>query len=113
MLRCLYASDYGPPAPGFDPGAAATAAFGSAYADAHRRDFAAAQNAYALQAVKRKLDRGESVVWCEQGYGWTHDPPVEIFFAIVIAMTVPYAVMRLMRRLGVYPAVRRRPFQPE
>lgn len=112
-MRCLYASDYGAPTTGFDPGAAAAAAFGGAYAAAHRRDFATAQNAFALQAVKRQIDRGEAIVWCEPGYGWTHEAPAEIFMSVVAAVAVPLFVMRLARRFGARAAPWRRPFHPE
>lgn len=101
MLRCLYASDYGPPDPGFDPLLASRSSFGAEFAQAHRTELATAHNADALQAVRRKIDRGESFVWCDQGYGWTHDPPVEAFFVIVTAVVLPYALIRLMRRLGI------------
>lgn len=114
MLSCLYTSDYGPPDPSFDPIAAAAASFGSGWADTHRAEIATAQNAYALQAVKRKIDRGEPFVWCEQGYGWTHSAPIDGFFIVVIALVLPYALVRLMRRLGlpIGACWRQRPAEP-
>jgi hypothetical protein len=97
-MLCLYAADYGPPDPSFDPFAVAGPL--SALQQAHRAEIAAARNLGQLEAIKRKIAKGEQVVWCEQGYGWTHDAPIEGFFSVVTVLVLPYALFRLLRRFG-------------
>ena len=72
-------------------------------------ELATAQNIGQFEAMQRKLAKGEAIVWCDQGYGWVHDPVIEGFFAIGAALLFPLALFRLMRRLGFLRA--RRPKQ--
>jgi hypothetical protein len=98
-MVCLYASDYGPPDPAFDP-----------FADngrllkgfePHVHELATARNLAQLQAMERHLQRGEEVVWCDQGYGWAYQQPVNDFFIFaVIAVVLPYVALRLLPRIG-------------
>jgi hypothetical protein len=105
-MSCLFASDYGPPQPGFDPlagGFVPIAGF-----EAHRNALAAAQNPGQLQAMERKFAKGESVVWCDNGYGWVYDQKVgDLFGAIVAFVIIPWLVMRIApraaERLGLKP----------
>ena len=98
-MRCLYASDYGPADPAFDP-----------FADhgrllqgfeSHVYELATARNFAQLQAMERQLQRGEAVAWCDQGYGWVYQQPVNDFFIVaMIVVVLPYAALRLLPRLG-------------
>lgn len=67
-MSCLFASDYGPPQPGFDPPAQDGALIRGF--EAHRAALKTAQNLGQLQAMERKLAHGDSVTWCDNGYGW-------------------------------------------
>jgi hypothetical protein len=97
MTSCLYRSDYGPPEPGFDPLAAARSAACPRHFDA----FAGAQNAGQFAAVKRKLDRGESVIWCDQGYSWTYAPVLDAAFVLaMLFLALPVAVLRAGAKRG-------------
>ena len=93
-MTCLYASDYGPADPGFDAladGGRLLRGF-----EAHASELARAQNLGQLEAMERQLQRGQSIVWCEQGYGWVQGPAVEGFLAgFTILVVLPYAVKRL------------------
>lgn len=95
---CLYRSDYGAPDPGFD----ALAGHGALIAGfaAHRAVLAQAQNLGQLEAMERRLDRGQPILWCDQGYGWTEAPSVTAFFyVILVALILPWLVLRVLPRL--------------
>jgi hypothetical protein len=101
-MRCLYSSDYGPPDPSFEAFADGVVPDGLTRSDI--AVLATAQNIGQFEAMQRKLAKGESIVWCDQGYGWVHDPMIEGFFAIGAAVLFPLALFRLMRRLGFFRA---------
>lgn len=92
---CLFASDYGPADPTFDP----MAGDGQLLLgfEAHHAQLAQAQNLGQLEAMKRKLQRGETIIWCDQGYSWVYARPVDYFFGFVaVAFILPYLAMRLL-----------------
>ena len=97
-MTCLYASDYGPADPAFDPlagGGLLLSGF-----ESHRPELARAQNLGQLQAMERQLQRGESIAWCDQGYAWAQGPAVEGFLiGFSMLVVLPYAVKRLAPRL--------------
>ena len=97
-MTCLYASDYGPADPAFDPlagGGRLLRGF-----EPQRSELARAQNLGQLQAMERQLQRGESVAWCDQGYAWAEGPAVEGFLVgFSLLVVLPYAVKRLAPRL--------------
>ena len=97
-MTCLYASDYGPADPAFDPmadGGQLLRGF-----EAHRSELARAQNLGQLQAMERQLQRGESIAWCDQGYAWAEGPAVGGFLVgFSMLVVLPYAVKRLAPRL--------------
>lgn len=98
-MSCLFASDYGPPAPGFDP-LAGNGQLIAGFA-AHRAQLAAAQNLDQLQAMERSFARGDSVTWCDNGYSWVYDQKVEFFFGAILAFVIlPWLVMRVAPALG-------------
>jgi hypothetical protein len=98
-MSCLFASDYGPPTPGFDP-LSGNGRLIAGFA-AHRTQLAAAQNLGQLQAMERKFARGETVTWCDNGYGWAYDQKVGDFFGAIIAFVIlPWLVMRVAPALG-------------
>jgi hypothetical protein len=101
-MRCLYRSDYGPPDPKFEAFSDGIMPDGLTRSDV--AVLATAQNVGQFEAMQRKLAKGEAVVWCDQGYGWVHEPVVEGFFAIGAALVFPLALFRLMRRLGLLRA---------
>ena len=104
-MRCLYRDDYGPPDPSFDPGADA-GAFLRGF-EVHRAELMLAQNAGQLAAMQRQLARGESILWCEQGYGWVSGPRVDLTLAALgIAVLLTYLLMRILP--WARAAVRRR-----
>jgi len=104
-MSCLYRSDYGPAMPGFDP-LAGNGAQIAGY-ESHARELATAQNPGQLAAMKRAFDRGETVQWCDQGYGWTYDPHLAMFFGIVLVVFVlPYLLLRFIPSLRRGPARR-------
>jgi hypothetical protein len=98
-MSCLFASDYGPPQLGFNPLAqdgALIAGF-----EAHRPELSAAQNLGQLQAMERKFAKGETVAWCDNGYGWVYDHKVGDFFGAIIAFVIlPWLVMRVAPALA-------------
>jgi hypothetical protein len=98
-MYCLYASDYGPADPAFDPfvdQARLLKGF-----ESHAYELAAAQNFAQLQAMERQLQRGEPVAWCDQGYGWAYRQPVNGFFIVaMIAIVLPYVIFRLLPRIA-------------
>ena len=97
-MTCLYASDYGPADPAFDPlvgGGRLLHGF-----ESHQSELARAQNLSQLQAMQRQLQRGESIAWCDQGYAWAEGPAVEGFLVgFSMLVVLPYAVKRLAPRL--------------
>jgi hypothetical protein len=105
-MYCLYASDYGPADPAFDP-----------FVDhgrllkgfeSHVYELATAQNFAQLQAMERQLQRGRSVAWCDQGYGWVYQQPVnDVFIFAMVAIVLPYVMLRLLPRVA--PLLRRAP----
>jgi hypothetical protein len=98
-MYCLYASDYGPADPAFDPfvgNGHLLQGFGS-----HVSELATARNFAQLQAMERQLQRGQEIAWCDQGYGWAYRQPVNDFFIVaMIAVVLPYVVLRLVPRIG-------------
>ncbi|HEV2551949.1 MAG TPA: hypothetical protein VGU20_31870 [Stellaceae bacterium] len=97
-MRCLYRSDYGPPDPSFEAFNDGIVPNGVTRSDV--AVLATAENIGQFEAMQRKLAKGEAIIWCDQGYGWVHDPMIEGFFALSAALVVPLALFRLMRRLG-------------
>jgi hypothetical protein len=98
-MSCLFASDYGPPQPGFDP-LAGNGRLISGY-PAHQAQLATAQNFGQLRAMERKFTKGETVTWCDGGYGWVYDQKVGDFFGVVIAFVIlPWLVMRVAPALA-------------
>jgi hypothetical protein len=97
-VTCLYAIDYGPADPAFDPvtgGGQLLRGF-----EPHASELARAQNLGQLQAMERQLQRGQSITWCDQGYSWVESPAVEGFLAgFMLLVVLPYAVKRLAPRL--------------
>ena len=97
-MSCLYASDYGPVDPGFDPladGGRLVRGF-----EAHAAVLARAQNLGQLQAMERQLQRGEPMAWCDQGYAWAEGSAMHAFLAAFMAFVVlPHAVKRLTPRV--------------
>jgi hypothetical protein len=105
-MSCLYSSDYGPPDPGFDP-LAGNGRLLTGFEN-HRADLAHAQNLGQLQAMERQFTRGETVTWCDNGYGWVYDQKVGDFFGAILAFVVlPWILFRvapaLAERLGLAP----------
>lgn len=96
MRACLYRSDYGPAVPGYDPAGGGGAAL-RGY-EGHSALLLAARNPDQLAAMERRIDRGESFVWCDQGYGWVAGPGMEAGFALLLAILVPLQAIRLWRR---------------
>jgi hypothetical protein len=98
-MSCLYASDYGPADPGFDAGAGNGALMRGF--EAHQALLSRAQNLGQLEAMKRKLAHGESVRWCQPGYGWTETPEMTaVFYGIFLMLILPWLVLRVLPRLG-------------
>ena len=95
-MPCLYRSDYGPPE-------AAFVAFVGKGFEAHAADLTGAQNRGQLEAMERQLLRGNEIQWCDQGYGWAYQKPVDYFFeAVLVAVIVPWFAARVL-----WPALRR------
>jgi hypothetical protein len=95
-MTCLYASDYGAAEPAFAPladGGALIRGF-----EAAAPVLGQARNLGQLQAMERLLARGETVRWCDQGYGWTEGAQFHGLFAAVLIAALPYAAWRLRRR---------------
>jgi len=94
-MRCLYRGDYGQPDPGFDPGAGGGALLRGF--EAHRAELMRAQNAGELAAMQRQMARGESILWCDQGYGWVSAPGVGFTLEALGAMVLlAYLLMRAL-----------------
>jgi len=97
-MSCLYASDYGPVDPAFDPLARGGELL-RGY-EAHATQLASAQNLGQLEAMIRQLQHGREITWCEQGYSWAYGPGVEYFFAaFTLLVILPYLALRVTPRL--------------
>jgi hypothetical protein len=95
-MTCLYASDYGPAEPGFSPlrdGGVLIKGFETAGSV-----LAEARNLGQLQAMERVLARGDTVRWCDQGYGWTEGLQFHALFAAVLIGAMPFVAWRLRAR---------------
>lgn len=106
-MSCLFASDYGPPLPGFDP-LAGNGALTQGF-DSHRAQLAQAQNLEQLKAMERRFAKGDTVTWCGNGYQWVYDPKVGDFFGAIVAFVIiPWLVLRvapsLAARMGLKPS---------
>jgi hypothetical protein len=84
---CLYASDYGPPDPGFDPDAGSGVLLRGF--EAHAGALSRAQNLGQLEGMKRMIDRGKPIVWCDQGYSWVYDARIELGMVLLVAILLP------------------------
>jgi hypothetical protein len=97
-VSCLYKADYGPAEPGFDAlagGGRLIKGFTS-----HAAVLAQARNLAQLEAMERKLQRGEKIMWCDDGYGWVEGRSVDALFAVIaVAVILPYAVWKAKRRV--------------
>jgi len=97
-VTCLYASDYGPVDPAFDPmvgGGQLLRGF-----ESHASELARARNLGQLHAMERQLQRGQSITWCDPGYGWVESPAIEGFLAgFMLLVVLPHALKRLAPRL--------------
>ena len=97
-MQCLYKSDYGPADPGFDPFAGHGEMLKGFEAQVYV--LAQAQNRGQLEAMKRQLARGETVQWCDQGYGWTYASETNgFFYAILAVLILPWLALRVLPRL--------------
>ena len=97
-MRCLYQSDYGPADPAFDPFAEHGALLKGF--ETHTFELSQAQNRGQLEAMKRQLLRGETIQWCDQGYGWTAAPQTtDFFYAVAAFLILPWLVLRVLPRL--------------
>lgn len=95
-MHCLYRGDYGPPAPGFNPGAGDGVLLRGF--ESHRAELMRAKNLGQLEAMERQLLRGEQIQWCDQGYGWTYQPRVDWFFdSVLILVVAPWFAWRVAR----------------
>ena len=93
MMRCLYRTDYGPADPGFN----ATASAQSLAKDfpAYTNVLATAENSRQMDALLRRLEHGDSVTWCETGYGWVQHPMVANGFTLAATfILLPVACWR-------------------
>jgi hypothetical protein len=98
-MSCLYSTDYGPPDPGFD--ASADGGRLMQGFETHAGVLARAQNLGQLQAMERKLAKGEKVAWCDNGYGWVYDQKVGDFFGAIIAFVIlPWLLLRVAPALA-------------
>jgi hypothetical protein len=96
VMTCLYASDYGPAEPGFNPlrdGGTLIKGF-----EASAPVLADARNLGQLQAMERVLARGDTVRWCDQGYGWTEGMQFHALFAAVLIGAMPFVAWRMRSR---------------
>jgi hypothetical protein len=84
---CLYTSDYGPPDPGFDPFAGSGMLIRGF--EAHTGALGGAQNLGQLEAMKRMIDRGKPIIWCEQGYSWVYDARLELGMVLLAVILLP------------------------
>jgi hypothetical protein len=102
MMRCLYRDDYGPADPGFN--AQAQAQLLAKDFPAYTNVLATADNPRQMAALLRRLQHGDSVAWCEAGYGWVQRPAVTDGFTLAATfILLPVACWRFarwMRRRG-------------
>ncbi len=47
--------------------------------------------------MKAALLTGKSVAWCDQGYGWAETPGLEWGFALLLAVLLPWRILRWWR----------------
>lgn len=98
-MLCLYPSDYGPPDPGFDP-LAGNGRLIKGF-ESHAAELSRAQNLGQLQAMERKLAKGEAITWCDNGYGWVYDQKVGDFFGAILAFVIlPWLLLRVAPSLA-------------
>lgn len=98
-MSCLYATDYGPPDPSFDPFAGGGRLIKGF--ETHVGLLAQARNLGQLQAMERKLAKGETITWCENGYGWVYDQKVgDLFGAIIAFVILPWFLLRVAPRFA-------------
>jgi len=94
-MQCLYRSDYGPPDPSFDPAAGNGQLLRGFQSQAGA--LSKAQNRGQLEAMERKLRKGEPILWCDQGYGWVYQPAIAGSFEIVVPfMIVLWILLRIL-----------------
>jgi hypothetical protein len=94
-MPCLYSSDYGPPDAAFDPAAGGGVLLRGF--EAHASELMRAQNRGQLEAMKRQLQHGQQIQWCDPGYGWTNQTPVEHMFEIIlVAVVLPWVFARFI-----------------
>ncbi|MDB5407641.1 MAG: hypothetical protein JWL84_2553 [Rhodospirillales bacterium] len=92
-MTCLYASDYGAADPGFVASRAADTLIKGF--ESHAPLLEQAHNLGELLAIKRVLARGETVQWCNQGYGWTEGMQFHALFAAILVFALAYVAWRL------------------
>lgn len=93
-MACLYATDYGPPDLQFDATANGRKLIKGV--ESHAAVLARAQNLGQLQAMERRLTKGETITWCDNGYGWVYDQKVDDLFGAIIAFVIlPWFVLRV------------------
>ena len=102
MMRCLYRDDYGPADPGFNAQAQAQSL--AKNFPAYTNVLATAENPRQMDALLRRLEHGDSIAWCEAGYGWVQHPAVADGFTLAATfILLPVACWRFglwMRRRG-------------
>jgi hypothetical protein len=101
-MTCLYRADYGPDDPGFHVGSGGALVAG---VKVDARALASARNQGQLEAAKRVIARGQTVAWCDEGYGWASNPAFETaFLAAVAGVVIACVVLRLrLRRATLRP----------
>jgi hypothetical protein len=68
--------------------------------DAHASELAKAQNLGQLEAMERQLQRGQDILWCDQGYSWVYERNVDDFFAVLATFVIlTYFVFRVLPKL--------------
>jgi len=98
-MSCLYATDYGPPDPSFEASAGGGRLIKGF--ETHAGELARAQNLGQLQAMERKLAKGEAITWCDNGYGWVYDQKVgDLFGAIIAFVILPWFLLRVAPALA-------------
>lgn len=97
-MHCLFKSDYGPIDPSFDAFAGGGRLLKGF--EAHVHALSQARNVGQLEAMERKIERGEPILWCDQGYGWTSAPPITGFFYVsLFVLILPWLALRVLPRL--------------
>ena len=98
-MKCLYNSDYGPADPSFHSVLSNGELLGGF--EAQGALLSQAQNRGQLEAMERRLQKGEAILWCDQGYGWVEQPAVRGFFEVVVPpLILLWIALRLMPRAG-------------